>query len=217
VIYADTYQEKPAKKAPEAAPAPSQPQRAAAAQRSAGRAEVRPAAQAQPRPAAPSSRPSPSSPPRRSGVCRSASRRSAAETGPEQTPVPQQQARPAGQTAPAANGQQVPVMSRVPKKKVVDTRQATNINLARYDERLEQIWRPSKAEHACRRAPGQGKQKIRTNDHTTRGRGGMSFSNKRRQDEQERMRRLQLEIRQEDPAEGHPFPMRSAWVNWPPA
>ena len=41
-----------------------------------------------------------------------------------------------------------------------------------------------------------GKEKIRTNNQR---RGGMTFSNKRKQDEAERMRRLQLEIAKKAP------------------
>lgn len=81
---------------------------------------------------------------------------------------------------------------RVPKKRLVDTRQSTNVNLARYDERLEQM-APDKAR---RMQPArQGKQRIR-ND---RNRRSMTFSNRRRQDEKERMRKRQLEIAKKTP------------------
>ncbi|MCI2057095.1 MAG: translation initiation factor IF-2 [Oscillibacter sp.] len=88
-------------------------------------------------------------------------------------------------------------MSRVPKKKVVDTRQATNVNLARYDEKLETL-APDKARRM--QPVQQGKQKIRSGSNNNAGRrGGMTFSNKRRQDEQDRLRKLQLEIAKKTP------------------
>jgi translation initiation factor IF-2 len=113
---------------------------------------------------------------------------------------PGQQSAPAAQQKPAGEAVKTPVAgqpaSRVPKKKIVDTRQAANVNLARYDERLEQM-APDKARRM--QPASQGKQKIRTNNNTNvRGRG-MTFSNKRRQDEQDRMRRLQLEIAKKTP------------------
>jgi len=89
-------------------------------------------------------------------------------------PAPQQQNAPAGG------------MSRVPAKKIVDTRKSGDVNLAKYDERLETL-----APERAARMQGQGKQKIHTQNKT---RGNMTFSNKRRQDEQDRMRKLQLEI-----------------------
>ena len=71
--------------------------------------------------------------------------------------------------------------TRVPEKKLVDTRKAGNVNLARYDEHLENL-APERANKMQ-----SGKQKIQ------------SFGNKRRQEEQEKMRRLQLEIAKKTP------------------
>jgi translation initiation factor IF-2 len=187
VIFADTYQEKPAEKAPVPAPAPQQaakpapqaaPARPAApVQQGAGAQQPAPAQQSAPaQPASPAQRPAPG-----------------AGVRPGASPAPAA-ARPEGQSAGGA--QQVPVMSRVPKKKLVDTRQTGNVNLAKYDERLENL-APERAEHMQKSAQ-QGKQKIRSNNNR-RPAGPMSFSNKRRQDEQERMRRLQLEIAKKTP------------------
>jgi translation initiation factor IF-2 len=187
VIFADTYQEKPAEKAPVPAPAPQQaakpaPQAApvrpaAPVQQGAGAQQPAPAQQSAPaQPASPAQRPAPG-----------------AGVRPGASPAPAA-ARPEGQSAGGA--QQVPVMSRVPKKKLVDTRQTGNVNLAKYDERLENL-APERAEHMQKSAQ-QGKQKIRSNNNR-RPAGPMSFSNKRRQDEQERMRRLQLEIAKKTP------------------
>ena len=85
--------------------------------------------------------------------------------------------------------------TRVPQKKVVDTRKSGDVNLAKYDERLEQM-APEKAQRM--QAPSGNKQKFRPNNNR-RPTPGMTFSNKRRQDEQEKMRRLQLEIAKKAP------------------
>ena len=115
-------------------------------------------------------------------------------------------AKPAGQ-APAQNGgkpqsgsapaAQAPAqpqqpVSRVPQKKIVDTRKGGDVNLAKYDQRLEDL----APERANRMQQRSGKEKIRSNSQR---RGGMTFSNKRRQDEAEKMRRLQLEIAKKAP------------------
>ncbi|WP_295583462.1 translation initiation factor IF-2, partial [uncultured Oscillibacter sp.] len=91
--------------------------------------------------------------------------------------------RPAGGQQPA---------TRVPQKKIVDTRKGGDVNLAKYDERLETL----APQQAARLPQQQGKQKFRNNNQR---RGGMTFSNKRRQDEAEKMRRLQMEIAKKTP------------------
>ncbi len=80
--------------------------------------------------------------------------------------------------------------TRVPEKKIVDTRKAGNVNLARYDERLETL----APEHASKMQTG--KQKIQNRNSQRRG---ANFGNKRRQEEQDKMRRLQLEIAKKTP------------------
>ena len=85
-------------------------------------------------------------------------------------------------------------MSRVPQRKIVDTRKGGDVNLAKYDERLEDLGGERGAR--MQRQQRSGKEKIRTNNQR---RGGMTFSNKRKQDEAERMRRLQLEIAKKAP------------------
>ncbi len=84
--------------------------------------------------------------------------------------------------------------TRVPAKKVVDTRKAANVNLEKYDERLEDI-----ADSRTRGAHNmqQGKEKFRNAGGKKKNQ--MTFSNKRRQEEQEKMRRLQLEIAKKAP------------------
>ena len=80
--------------------------------------------------------------------------------------------------------------SRVPEKKLVDTRKAGNVNLARYDEHLETL-APERANKMQ-----SGKQKIQSRSNH---RKGANFGNKRRQEEQEKMRKLQLEIAKKTP------------------
>ena len=125
---------------------------------------------------------------------------SAAKPAPKQAgAVPAQnggkpQAAPQGgqQAAQQAAQQPQQPMSRVPQKKIVDTRKGGDVNLAKYDQRLEEL----APERANRMQQRSGKEKIRTNSQR---RGGMTFSNKRRQDEAEKMRRLQLEIAKKAP------------------
>ena len=84
--------------------------------------------------------------------------------------------------------------TRVPQKKIVDTRKGGDVNLAKYDERLETLG-GERADLMQRQQRG-GKVKIRSNNQR---RGNMTFSSKRKQDEAERMRRLQLEIAKKAP------------------
>ena len=101
-----------------------------------------------------------------------------------QQPQQQNAAKPAAQQP----------VSRVPQRKIVDTRKGGDVNLAKYDERLEDLGGERGAR--MQRQQRSGKEKIRTNNQR---RGGMTFSNKRKQDEAERMRRLQLEIAKKAP------------------
>ena len=75
----------------------------------------------------------------------------------------------------------------------MDTRKGGDVNLAKYDERLEDLG----GERGARMERKSGKEKIRTNNQR---RGGMTFSNKRRQDEAEKMRRLQLKSPRRPPS-----------------
>ena len=102
----------------------------------------------------------------------------------QQKSAPQQQAQ-----QPAA--QQQPV-TRVPQKKIVDTRKGGDVNLDKYDERLEDLG----GERGQRMQKQGGKEKFRNNN---KNKGNMTFSNKRKQDEAEKMRKLQLEIAKKAP------------------
>ena len=81
--------------------------------------------------------------------------------------------------------------SRIPAKKVVDTRGGGDVNLAKYDEHLESFT-------SDRQQAGGGKQKFQNRGQRQRGRQG-GPGNKRRQEEQDRLRRLQLEIAKKAP------------------
>ena len=125
----------------------------------------------------------------------------------EQPKVPPKQAAPQGenQAAPAAQGQPQPrpqsgqpvrqpaPASKVPQKKVVDTRGGPAVNLDKYDERLENFT------DQRRQDVRGGKQKIQQKSQQRRQQGGRGQSGKRRQEEQDRMRRLQLEIAKKAP------------------
>ena len=98
----------------------------------------------------------------------------------------QQQKQPAAQQS----------AGRVPKTKVVDTRKAANVNLDKYDEKLQDMAERTNAGDG-RRDRRQGKEKFRGAGGKKRGQ--QPFSNKRKQEEAEKMRRLQLEIAKKTP------------------
>ena len=100
----------------------------------------------------------------------------------------QKQAQP--QSGKQPQGQGGSVASRVPEKKIVDTRKGGNVNLEKYDERLENL-------AAGRTSQMQGgKQKFQGRSNNRKG--GFQGS-KRRAEEQEKMRRLQAEIAKKHP------------------
>nr|WP_130870426.1 translation initiation factor IF-2 [Intestinimonas massiliensis (ex Afouda et al. 2020)] len=80
--------------------------------------------------------------------------------------------------------------ARIPEKKVVDTRKSGNVNLEKYDQRLEDL-----AAGKTKQMQG-GKQKFQGRNQR---KGNFQGGNKRRQEEQEKMRRLQLEIAKKTP------------------
>ena len=92
-------------------------------------------------------------------------------------------------------------VSRVPQTKVVDTRKATNVNLDKYDEKLQDMAEGRNAHgggnNKRRDQQVQGKEKFRNNKQ--RQQQGNFGANKRRQEEADRMRRLQLEIIKKTP------------------
>ncbi len=83
--------------------------------------------------------------------------------------------------------------TRVPETRVVDTRKATNVNLDKYDEKLQDM--ADSRSNGRRDQQTQGKEKIRNNKKQRDN----NFGNKRKQEEADRMRRLQLEIIKKTP------------------
>ena len=104
---------------------------------------------------------------------------------PAGRPAPQQ---PQGKPQPAQQSANRPA-TRVPEKKVVDTRKGGQVNLEKYDERLENLAAGKTKQMQA------GKQKFQGRNQR---KGGFQGS-KRRQEEQEKMRRLQLEIAKKTP------------------
>ena len=124
---------------------------------------------------------------------------------PQAAPQPQQQSQQKQKAAPQQPQQKQPQAApqqqkqpqaaapttRVPQKKIVDTRKGGDVNLAKYDERLEDLG----GERGARMQQRGGKEKFRSANQ----RRGAPMTNKRRQDEAEKMRRLQLEIAKKAP------------------
>ena len=86
-------------------------------------------------------------------------------------------------------------VSRVPKTKVVDTSKATNINLAKYDEKLQDM-ADSRTGGRRDQQHAQGREKFR---NSKQRRDNNFVSNKRKQEEADRLRRLQLEVIKKTP------------------
>ncbi len=82
-----------------------------------------------------------------------------------------------------------PVKGR-PQKRIIDTRGAT-VNIEKYDERLENLV-PERAANMK-----QGKEKFTRKNQDKRN--GMAMSAKRRQEERDKMQKLQLEIAKKQP------------------
>ena len=128
-----------------------------------------------------------------------------AQNGQHAKPAAPQQggSKPAQSAAPAGKAPEKaaePVvkqpMSRVPQKQVVDTRKATNVNLDKYDEKLQDMADArSRGGKRDQQVP-QGKEKFRNN----RQRRDNNFaSNKRKQEEADRLRKLRLEVIKKTP------------------
>ena len=122
----------------------------------------------------------------------------AAKTAAPQTAAPKA-APAAAQAAPGKSTATQQPTTRVPEKKIVDTRKSTNVNLDKYDEKLQDMAERSSAGGGRRDNLSAGKEKFRSAAKKKNGRGAPTFSNKRRQEEAEKMRRLQLEIAKKTP------------------
>lgn len=84
------------------------------------------------------------------------------------------------------------VTSRVPQKKVVNTRKSADINLDRYDSHLDDLT-PERAEKMQ-----HGKQKI-TSKRTQQQRSGKQSAKRRQEEQQQRLRRIQQEAARKAP------------------
>ena len=107
---------------------------------------------------------------------------------------PQQNAQPVQQQSKSTATQHP--TTRVPEKKIVDTRKVTNVNLDKYDEKLQDMAERSGDRRDLERG---SKEKFRNNRN--RNNRQQPFSGKRKQEEAEKMRRLQLEIAKKTGAE----------------
>ncbi len=104
----------------------------------------------------------------------------------------------AAQAAAPKKEKNTQAMTRVPEKKIVDTRKATNVNLDKYDEKLQDL--ADRSGSGGRRAEQSGNKEKFRNAGKNKGRGNQpTFSNKRKQEEAARMRRLQLEALKKTP------------------
>ena len=116
-----------------------------------------------------------------------------AQSAPAQSSgKPQQQTPAAGNTKPAEQPKQP--MSRVPQRQVVDTRKATNVNLDKYDEKLQDMADARSSGKRDQQAP-QGKEKFRNKQR----RDNNFNSSKRKQEEADRLRKLRLEVIKKTP------------------
>ena len=126
-----------------------------------------------------------------------------ADVQPKQEDKPAQKSAPAA-AAGAATAQDKPVPEQpkqpkpekphvpkqMPQKKVVDTRGSTNTDLSKYDERFDRM-AGDKADKMKR-----GKEKI---GNKNKQRQNAPMGNKRRQEERDKMQRLQFEIAKKAP------------------
>ena len=121
-----------------------------------------------------------------------------AENNPKQGNKPAQQGgntqkqpnAPQGQKKPETASDAQQPMSRVPQKQVVDTRKATNVNMAKYDEKLQDMAESRQGGGRRGADQFQNKEKFRN----TKQRQNGPQSNKRRQEEADRLRKLRLEV-----------------------
>ena len=104
-------------------------------------------------------------------------------------PAKSAQPKPEAKAEPKQESKPQQPTTRVPEKKVVDTRKGGNVNLDKYDEHLESF---TDSRHQDR----GGKQKIQKGGKQGRQ---PQFGNKRKQEEAEKLRRLQLEIAKKAP------------------
>ena len=102
--------------------------------------------------------------------------------------------RPQQGGAPKAEQPKQP-MSRVPQRQVVDTRKATAVNMDKYDEKLQDMADARTGNSRRDQRQTQGKEKIRSKS----GRRSGPQSNKSKQEEADRLRKLRLEVIKKTP------------------
>ncbi|MCD8383342.1 MAG: translation initiation factor IF-2 [Clostridiales bacterium] len=116
----------------------------------------------------------------------------AQETAKSNAQAPAQKQQPAQGKPNSQQQSSAAPVSRVPQKKVVNTRKSADVNLDRYDARLDEL-APDRADKMA-----QGKQKLKSNRSQQKRKGAQG--QKRRQEEQrQQMRRLQQEIARKAP------------------
>ena len=131
----------------------------------------------------------------------------AKEKKPEQKSAPAKTAAPA-QQAPAPAAQQ-PTQSapkpqkphtprQVAEKRVVDTRGGAAVNIEKYNEKFEDM-AGAKANNKNLRSGANTKEKINSKSRQQRPNSAQASSAKRRQEERDKMNRLQLEIAKKQP------------------
>ncbi len=101
---------------------------------------------------------------------------------------PAEAAQPTGEQPKTAEAPKEPAKPKKPERRYVDTRNS-NVDMSKYDEHVDDMV-PEKAANA-----GSGKQKIKK----AADKKPSNFSQKRRLEEQEKMRRLQQEVRKKQP------------------
>ncbi|MBE6952341.1 MAG: translation initiation factor IF-2 [Ruminococcaceae bacterium] len=98
---------------------------------------------------------------------------------------------PAAQPAASQPAKETAPKAKKPERRYVDTR-ISNVDMSKYDERIDDMV-PEKTEKTAN--VGSGKQKIKK----APDKKPANFSQKRRMEEQEKMRRLQQEVKKKQP------------------
>ena len=170
-VFKETYHEK---KPESAKPAPKPAQK--------------PAQQNQPRQA---DRPAQKGGNRQQNQSKAQPQKKAEEKKPAQQNQPKAQPQKKAEEKKPAQQNQQPI-SRVPQRKVVNTRKSADVNLDRYDSHLDDLAgdRADKME--------RGKQKI-TSRRTQQQKQGKQSAKRRQEEQQQRMRRLQMEAARKAP------------------
>ena len=149
---------------------PAAPAKAKAEPKSETKAEAKPAA------------------PAKQGEAKPAAKQAA--PAPQQAAQPQQPAQPKPQKAHTPR--------QVAEKRVVDTRGGAAVNIEKYNEKFEDM-AGAKANKQNLRASSTAKEKIGSKSKQQRPNSAQAASTKRRQEERNKMNRLQLEIAKKQP------------------